>query len=291
MTERLPAVKELAAVCRLCPRECLTRRGEGELGECRIGSAPVYSSAGLHHGEEPPISGQRGSGTIFLTGCNLHCRFCQNYPISQMRHGNEITVDILAALMLDLQNQGAHNINFVTPTHQAAAIYEALITAFRKGLNIPLVYNSGGYDSLEMLKLWDGIIDIYMPDAKYGGDEPALKISKVKEYTRFNRIALKEMQRQVGVLKLDDHGVARRGLLVRHLVLPGSLAESREVLRFIAEQISKETYVSLMSQYFPAYKALDHEALKRRVSRSEYLEAKTALEEFGLTNGWIQPIW
>jgi len=290
MEKRLPSVLELARICRLCPRECKVKRFDGELGECGIGQAPVYSSASLHFGEEPPISGHRGSGTIFMTGCNLHCMFCQNYPISQLRNGNVITVEVLAALMLDLQDQGAHNINFVTPTHQAAAIYEALIMAYSKGLKIPLVYNSGGYDSLEMLKLWDGIIDIYMPDAKYGQDEPALKMSNAKDYTKYNKPALKEMHRQVGVLKLDDHGVAKRGLLIRHLVLPGGLTGSRDVFRFIASDVSKDTYISLMSQYFPAYKALGHELLSRRINRSEYREAVAALEEFGLNNGWIQPI-
>jgi len=291
LEERLPQVQELAASCRLCPRECEVNRLEGELGVCKTGADPVYSSANLHHGEEPPISGYRGSGTIFMTGCNLNCCFCQNYPISQLRNGNRITVEILTALMLDLQDRNAHNINFVTPTHQAAVIFEALISAYRKGLTIPLVYNCGGYESLEMLKLWDGIFDIYMPDAKYGCDEYALKTSNIEEYTKYNRQALKEMHRQVGVLDLDKNGVARRGMLVRHLVLPGGLSGSREVFRFIAEQVSRETYISLMSQYFPAYKAHSHEILRRQVSREEYREAVDALEEYGLANGWIQPNW
>ncbi|MDP8240119.1 MAG: 4Fe-4S cluster-binding domain-containing protein [Candidatus Hatepunaea meridiana] len=290
MEEKLPKVLDLVRSCTLCPRECEVNRIENELGVCQIGFNPVYSSANLHLGEEPPISGYQGSGTIFLTGCNLNCMFCQNYPISQLRNGNIITVKILATLMLDLQDRGAHNINFVTPTHQNAAIYQALIIAYKKGLEIPLVYNSGGYESLKMLKLWDGIIDIYMPDSKYGNDESALKISNIKEYTKHNRLALKEMQRQVGVLDIDDRGVARRGLLIRHLVLPGDLAGSREVFRFIAEEISKETYISLMSQYFPAYKATGHKLLHRRVKRLEYDEAVEALEGYGLGNGWIQPI-
>ncbi|MCF7811500.1 4Fe-4S cluster-binding domain-containing protein [bacterium] len=289
LKERLSLVEELTGSCRLCPRECGVNRLEGEKGVCGIGAAPVYSSANLHYGEEPPISGYKGSGTIFMTGCNLNCKFCQNYPISQLRNGNIINTEILAALMLDLQDRGAHNINFVTPTHQALAIFRALIIAYEKGLRIPLVYNSGGYESLEMLKLWDGIFDVYMPDSKYSDNDTALKISNISEYTKHNQAALKEMQRQVGVLEMDDDGIARRGMLVRHLVLPGGLAGSREALKFIAEEVSKETYISLMSQYFPAHKAVNHKILRRRVSRIEYQQAMDALEEFGLENGWTQP--
>ncbi|NQU05274.1 MAG: radical SAM protein [Calditrichaeota bacterium] len=290
LRERLSLVLELAKSCRLCPRECGVNRLEEEKGVCGIGSNPVYSSANLHHGEEPPISGFRGSGTIFMTGCNLNCMFCQNYPISQLRNGNVISTKVLAALMLDLQDRGAHNINFVTPTHQAKAIFEALIMAYEKGLKIPLVYNSGGYESLDMLKLWDGIFDIYMPDSKYGDDDAALKTSNISEYRKHNRAALKEMHRQVGVLELDEEGIARSGLLIRHLVLPGRLAGSREVFRFIAEEVSRETYISLMSQYFPAHKAVKHHILHRAVSKEEYQDAVDALESYGLENGWVQPV-
>lgn len=290
LKERLPLVEELARSCKLCPRECGVNRLEGEKGVCGIGSAPVYSSANLHYGEEPPISGYKGSGTIFMTSCNLNCKFCQNYPISQLRNGNVISTEVLAALMLDLQDRGAHNINFVTPTHQAMAIFKALIIAYKKGLKIPLVYNSGGYESLEMLKLWDGIFDVYMPDSKYCDDDTALKISNISEYTKHNQAALKEMHRQVGVLELDKDGIAQSGLLIRHLVLPGGLAGSREVLRFISKEVSDETYISLMSQYFPAHKAVNHKILHRRVSRIEYQQAVDALEEFGLENGWTQPV-
>lgn len=288
MEERLQQALDLTQPCRLCPRECDVNRLDGELGTCKTGIEPVYSSANLHFGEEPPISGFNGSGTIFMTGCNLNCMFCQNYPISQLRHGNPITVEVLAALMLDLQGRGAHNINFVTPTHQAYAIYRALILAFKKGLDVPIVYNCGGYESLEMLKLWDGIIDVYMPDAKYGRDEEAGKLSNIDEYSVHNRKALKEMQRQVGVLQLADSGIAQRGLLIRHLVLPGELSGSDEVFRFIAEEISVDTYISLMSQYFPAYNAVTHKLLQRPVSREEYRTAVKTMKGFGLSNGWIQ---
>jgi len=279
----------LARNCRLCPRECGVDRLAGELGVCQIGRGPVYSSANLHYGEEPPISGQRGSGTIFLTGCNLNCMFCQNYPISQLRNGNPISIEELAHLMLKLQNMGAHNINFVTPTHQASLIFEALLIAYKKGLSISIVYNSGGYESLEMLKLWDGIIDIYMPDSKYGRDDSALQLSNAPDYVQHNRIALKEMQRQVGVLELDEKGIAVSGLLIRHLVLPGDLTGTEEVLRFISEDISPKTYISLMSQYFPAWQALKHPVLSRGLRIAEYTKAIEALAKYDLDNGWTQP--
>ena len=289
MERRLPLVHQLAKHCRLCPHQCEINRLNGEVGTCRIGSEPVYSSANLHFGEEPPISGTRGSGTIFMTGCNLRCLLCQNYPISQLRHGITTNPDQLAEKMLSLQRQRAHNINFVTPTHQAAILYETLLTAFRRGLDIPIVYNCGGYESVEMLKFWDGIIDIYMPDSKYADDQSAEIISHAPDYVSHNRAALLEMHRQVGILQLDDDGIAVRGLLIRHLVLPEGLTNSAEVLRFIAEELSPDTYISLMSQYFPAWKAVDHEFLRRRVSKKEYGLATQALKRYNLNNGWTQP--
>ncbi len=279
----------MARKCRLCPRECGVDRTAGERGVCGMDYGPVYSSANLHYGEEPPISGWSGSGTIFMTGCNLNCMFCQNYPISQLRHGNETTVQSLARRMLYLQRSGAHNINFVTPTHQAAALYESLLIAYREGLKIPIVYNSGGYDSVEMLKFWDGIVDVYMPDAKYGTDGPAKDLSNAPEYVRHNRAALTEMHRQVGKLELSEDGVARRGLLVRHLVLPGGLSATDEVLKWIAENLSPETYISLMSQYFPTWRAFAHPVLHRPLNGAEYREAVEALERYRLDNGWTQP--
>jgi len=289
MHRRLNAVKNLARRCRLCPRRCGVKRFAGELGECRIGYGPVYSSANLHCGEEPPISGFRGSGTIFLTSCNLHCKFCQNFPISQLRNGIETTPEGLARQMLILQARGAHNINFVTPTHQAAAIFEALIIAYENGLRLPVVYNCGGYESLEMLKLWDGIIDIYMPDIKYADDNAAVELSQAPDYVKHNRSALKEMQRQVGMLQIDENGVAVRGMLIRHLVLPENLAGTAESLKFIAEELSPQSYISLMSQYFPAFQAHHDARLARKISAIEYKQAREALDKFGLNNGWVQP--
>lgn len=289
MRQRLDAVRELLADCRLCPRECHVDRTKGELGTCKVGAEPMISSANLHHGEEPPISGKRGSGTIFLTGCNLRCRICQNFPISQLRNGKKLTHAELASKMLNLQSRGAHNINLVTPTHQASAIFASLLIAYQQGLHLPIAYNCGGYESLEMLRLWDGIIDIYMADAKYSDDESANEVSRAPEYVRHNRAALLEMQKQVGILTMDEEGIAEKGLLVRHLVLPHGLAGTKEVMRFVAEEIGRETYIALMSQYFPAWKAVGHNLLSRPVSEEEYNQACEDVDELGLENGWIQP--
>lgn len=285
----LEEVRRLAADCRLCPKQCRVNRLKGEIGKCRLPYGPIYSSATKHFGEEPPISGIRGSGTVFLTGCNLRCRFCQNYPISQLQHGNPTTPQVLAEQMLYLQERGAHNINLVTPTPQAAAVFESLYYAHRWGLNIPIVYNCGGYESLDMLRLWEGIVDIYMPDAKYGDDRVAEELSNAPEYVRHNRAALKEMHRQVGDLEIDEQGIGRRGLLVRHLVLPDGLAGTEAVLKFIAEELSPNTYISLMSQYFPAWHACGHPVLGRRLTAEEYRRAVKLLEKYGLNNGWVQP--
>lgn len=274
--------------CHVCPRKCGVNRLIGEMGICGMGFHPVVSSDNLHHGEEPPISGSRGSGTIFLTGCNLGCVFCQNYPISHLLHGRKITIPQLASMMLRLQKARAHNINFVTPTHFAPQIMGALLIAYKHGLEIPIVYNCGGYESLEMLRLWDGIIDIYMPDMKYSDPKMSEKYAYAPDYPEINREAIREMFRQVGNLQLDDSGIATSGLLIRHLVLPENIAGSEKILRFISEDISRNTYISFMSQYFPAHKALDMAPLDRPLTRSEYEQAKSFLEFFGLQRGWVQ---
>jgi len=242
----------------------------------------VVSSFGPHHGEEAPLSGRRGSGTIFFSWCNLRCVFCQNWEISWKGHGEEVTAAALAEIMLRLQEQGCHNINFVSPSHAVAQIIEAVAIAAESGLNLPLVYNTGGYDSPEALALLDGVIDIYMPDMKYGGSDTARKYSKIRDYAAVNRAAVKEMHRQVGDLVLDPAGIARRGLLVRHLVLPGGLAATETVLAFLAEEISKDTYLNLMDQYRPCHKASDYPELNRRPSAGELQEARKTARRFGL---------
>ncbi len=268
--------------CRLCPRACGVNRLADERGECRTGRRAVVSSAHLHFGEEPPLVGWGGSGTIFFTHCNLHCQYCQNYEISQLGEGIEVESEELAAMMLQLQRAGAHNINLVTPTHVVPQILAAVAMAARAGLRIPLVYNTGGYDALPTLRLLDGVVDIYMPDAKYADEETARRYSQVEHYPRVNRLAIREMHRQVGDLVLDERGIARRGLIVRHLVLPEGLAGTAEVMRFLAEEVSRDTYVNVMAQYRPEYRAWEYPLLRRRITMEEYRQAVELARAAGL---------
>lgn len=271
--------------CEICPRRCRANRLKDETGFCRIGrTSRVYSYA-PHYGEEPPLVGSHGSGTIFFSGCNLACVFCQNYEISQMNQGQDVEAEGLARMMLELQDCGCHNINLVTPSHLISQILEALVLAREGGLKVPLVYNSGGYDSVETLRLLDGIFDIYMPDMKYGSDEMALKYSGAPGYARVARTAVREMHRQVGDLRMNCEGIAERGLLVRHLVLPGGLAGTAEVVRFLAGEISKNTYLNVMAQYRPEYDACRYPEIERRVTQKEYNEAVRLAASAGLTRG------
>lgn len=272
LKERSEKLKELLKECRLCPNECLADRANGETGDCHSTDEVMISSYGPHFGEEPPLTGNFGSGTIFFTNCNLSCQFCQNYDISQLGRGEPVTIKDLAQIMISLQNRGCHNINFVAPTHFTPQIVDSLILAIDKGLQIPLVYNCGGYESVETLKLLEGIIDIYMPDIKYSSNETAEKYSLIKNYWDFVRKAVREMHRQVGNLKISKRGIAQRGLLVRHLILPNNIAGSKKVLDFLAEEISKDTYLNLMDQYYPSYRANQYEELNRRISKEEYYE-------------------
>jgi len=263
----------MASPCRVCPRSCkVDRRQDDKRGFCRVGVRALVSSFSPHFGEEPPLVGVGGSGTIFLASCNLACVFCQNWEISQTRRGREVTDEQLAGAMLELQALGCHNINFVSPTIYVPQILAALPYAVAGGLRLPLVYNSGGYDSLETLRLLDGIFDIYMPDIKYADEAFARKYSLVKDYYPVARAALKEMHRQVGDLVTED-GVAVRGLIIRHLVLPQGLAGTAEVMRFIAQQLSVHSYVNVMAQYRPENKASNYPELSRRISAEEYQEA------------------
>ncbi|GAI05649.1 unnamed protein product, partial [marine sediment metagenome] len=249
---------------------------------CRITNQALVSSYGPHFGEEAPLVGRRGSGTIFFTFCNLRCVFCQNYAISQLGEGSEAGKEELARTMLSLQAMGCHNINLVSPTHVVPYILEALELAVSSGLNLPLVYNTGGYDSLETLQLLDGIVDIYMPDMKYSDERTAERLSGIKDYPQVNTAAVKEMHRQVGDLQVDEQGVAQRGLLVRHLVLPNRLAGTEEVVRFLAQEVSTNTYLNIMAQYHPCHRAFDIPQLARPVNRQEFTEAIDLAHQQGL---------
>lgn len=269
--------------CDLCARYCrIDRLKTIEGAVCRTGERAVVHSCGPHHGEEDPLRGRNGSGTIFFSHCNLRCVFCQNWDISQKGVGREADPEDLARMMLDLQAQGCHNINFVSPSHVVAQIIAAVEIAAHEGLTLPLVYNTGGHDSLEALELLDGIVDIYMPDMKYSNTDEAHYFSHVRDYVASNRAAVREMHRQVGDLVLNDDGIAVRGLLVRHLILPGDIAGTKSILKFLAEEISVNTYLNIMDQYRPCYRADENPSLNRRISNHEFLQALTWADVTGL---------
>ncbi len=282
LRERGEAALALLSDCTLCPRKCRIDRTLNNKGKCRTGRYALVSSYGPHFGEESPLTGKHGSGTIFFANCNLNCVFCQNYEISQMGEGSEVRPDQLAGMMIKLQDGGCHNINLVTPTHVVPQILEALEHAIAQGLRIPLVYNSGGYDAAETLTLLDGVIDIYMPDVKYADTDHATAFSGVADYPAVNRNAIKEMHRQVGDLEIGEDGIAKRGLLVRHLVLPQGVAGTGEIARFIARSVSKDTYINIMGQYRPCYRASNYDKLNRRLTEAEYLQALYVTRKAGL---------
>lgn len=277
--------------CSLCPRQCKVNRLAGKIGVCRTTGELKVTSYEAHFGEEKPLTGWGGSGTIFFTNCNLWCLYCQNFAISHLKEGYSTPIEDLAEVMIDLQLCGCHNINLVTPTHVIPHILEALIKAIRRGLNLPLVYNCGGYESVETLKLLDGIVDIYMPDIKYSSNENAKRYSGVKNYWDVVRPAVKEMHRQVGDLVVNQDGIAVRGLIIRHLVLPNGVAGSDEVLRFIAEEISRDSYVNIMPQYFPCFKAYRFPELNRRITRNEHQQVLQKAKSLGLHRGFNNGSW
>ncbi len=284
LQKRAQQAKGLLAACTLCPRKCAVNRLENERGDCCIGEFAEVASFGPHFGEESPLVGRNGSGTIFFYGCNLHCVFCQNHDIS---HGKGESEEIarpkqLARVMLHLQEQGCHNINLVTPSHVVPQILEALVHAVDDGLSVPLVYNSGGYDSLDTLVLLDGIIDIYMPDVKFMDKESAGKYLDADDYPEGVKRALKEMQRQVGDLQIGEDGLAVQGLLVRHLLMPDNLIDSKTVFSFLAKQISADCYINIMDQYRPCFKAGEYPELLGSISAAEYNEAVRIAKDYGL---------
>ncbi len=276
--------------CSLCPNNCRVNRTENQRGVCKTGINPVISSYNPHYGEEPPISGIYGSGTIFFTHCTMKCIFCQNYPISQLGNGTEISIEKLADIMLYLQQKKCHNINLVTPTHIVPQFLKALRIAISKGFKLPIVYNTSGYESVETLKLLEGIIDIYLPDIKYSDDEYAFKYSGIKNYVSINRAAIKEMFRQVGNLKTDKDGIAYKGMIIRHLVLPNNISGTKEMFNFLKEEVSTSVTISLMSQYFPAYKAVNDKKLRNRITKEEYQELIDYALKLGFENILIQTL-
>jgi len=269
------------AECRLCPRDCGVNRLAGEVGYCGLGAHAVVASRGPHFGEERPLVGRGGSGTIFFSGCNLRCVFCQNYDISHQVVGLPAPPELLAQWMLQLQRLGCHNINFVTPTHVTPHILEAIRIARGEGLTVPTVYNCSGYERVETLALCEGLIDIYMPDTKFTDPDTARRLANAPDYPERMRAALREMHRQVGDLLIED-GIARRGLLVRHLVMPGGVEAAREVIDFLADQISPHTYINVMSQYRPVFQAARVPEINRRPTAEEYLAARRYARERGL---------
>lgn len=273
---------KLLNLCRVCPRECgVNRQKDERTGFCRMGAKPRINSYHTHFGEESCLVGTGGSGTIFFSSCNLACVYCQNYEISQLRLGEEVEIEDLAKMMISLQKRGCHNINLVSPTIWVPQILKALVIAVEKGLKLPLVYNTGGYDSVETLKIMDGIVDIYMPDIKYSDSKIALKYSLVPNYWEVVQEAVKEMHRQVGDLVIDERGITQRGLLIRHLVLPEGLAGTEKVMKFIAS-LSKNSYVNIMDQYYPTNKAHLYLEINRKITPEEYHKAVETAKGYGL---------
>ena len=290
MYKNIKKLYNLMQKCSLCPRKCKINRLKGEIGACNTATEFKVASINLHYGEEPPISGKTGSGTIFFTNCNLSCVFCQNYPISQLGNGNSITPEELANKMIVLQNKGANNINLVTSTHVYPMVAKAIFIARQKGLKIPVLSNCGGYEQKEVLELMEPFIDIYMPDMKYSSNEMAKKYSKIDNYVENNRIAIKEMYRQKGTLNFDNNGIAKKGILIRHLVLPNNIAGSKKTFEFVAHEISIDTYMSVMAQYHTANISHTIKQLNRKVSQEEYDIVVEDFNKAGLYNGWFQEL-
>jgi putative pyruvate formate lyase activating enzyme len=276
--------------CCLCPRHCKVNRLKGEKGFCLANSKVKVYSYLPHLGEEPPISGQKGSGTIFFSNCSLRCVYCQNYKFSQLGQGREVEIEELAQIMLKLQEEGCHNLNLVTPAHYIPQILQALVLAIKSGLNIPIVYNTSGYENISTLNYLENVVDIYLADMRYGTNAEAKIYSYAPNYVEINQKAIKTMYRQVGNLMLNEGGLAQRGLIIRHLVLPENISGAEKVLNFITKNISLDTYISLMAQYTPAYKAQEYLPLSRRITPLEYDKVIELMPRLGLNNGWIQVI-
>ena len=276
--------------CKLCPHNCNVNRIEGKLGRCRCGKNIKIALANLHYAEEPCISGKNGSGTIFFSNCNLKCLFCQNYKISQLGKGEEITINELADIMLEEQKNNAHNINLVTGTMYVPQIIEAVKIAKRNGLKIPIIYNSNGYENIDTIKMLNGYIDVYLPDLKYYSNQLAKKYSGIDNYFEYASAAIKEMTNQVGIPKFDEDGMIKKGVIIRHLILPNYIQNTKNILKWIKENLPKDVFVSVMAQYFPTYKACDDDLINRKLKVKEYKEIEEYLYLLNLENGYIQEL-
>lgn len=281
-------MKELLENCELCPRKCKINRNKGEIGICRTGSNPKIALINLHKYEEPCISGQEGSGTVFFSGCNLNCKYCQNYKVSQEEKGREYEVEELVKEFIKLQKEGANNINLVTGFAFVPQIIEAIKIARQQGLKIPIIYNTSGYESIETLKMLDGYIDVYLPDLKYYYNDLGKRLSNVNNYFEIATIAIKEMIRQVGKPEFDEKGLIKKGVIIRHLVLPNHIQNSKMILKWLKENVSCETYISVMAQYFPTYKAFDTEDINRKLNKEEFEDIENYIYKLNLKNGYIQ---
>ena len=276
--------------CELCPHNCKVNRLNGEIGRCKCKDKVKIALASVHYYEEPCISGENGSGTIFFSGCNLNCKFCQNYEISQLGKGIEITIEELSDIFIKQQNKGVNNINLVTPTMYVYQIIEAIKIARKKGLDIPIIYNSNGYENIETIKKLNGYIDVYLPDLKYYDDEIAYKYSGINNYFENAKSAILEMQKQVGAPKLNENGIIQKGLIIRHLVLPNNIENSEKILRWIKSNINEEVYISIMAQYFPSYKAKQMNDINRKLSEEEYSKIEDLVYELDIKNGYMQEL-
>lgn len=283
-------MKNILSECTLCPHKCKVNRLDGELGRCKAGKEIKYNLAMLYYNEEPCISGEKGSGNIFFSCCNMNCVYCQNYKISQLRNGNEITIEELAELFLNLQNKGANNINLVTATMYVPQIIESVKIAKKLGLKIPIVYNCGGYESVETIKMLNGYVDIYLPDFKYYNNDTAFKYSKIKNYFENASESIKEMYKQVGDPIIGENGIMKKGVIIRNLILPGKTEESKLILKWIKDNFENNVYVSLMAQYFPCYEAKKYDEINRKITQKELNEVENYLFELDITNGYIQDL-
>ena len=276
--------------CTICPHNCKVNRNNGQIGRCRSGNQVKIALASVHTYEEPCISGKNGSGTIFFSNCNLSCMYCQNYKISQLGKGYELSVEELADIMIKQQEKGVNNINLVTPTMYVYPIIEAIKIARQNGLNIPIIYNTNGYENVKTIQDLNGYVDVYLPDLKYYSNELSKKYSKVDNYFKYATEAIKEMYKQVGSPVFDEDGIIQKGLIIRHLVLPNHLQNSKHILKWIKENMPEDTYVSVMAQYFPTYKAKEDELIKRKLTKKEYKEIEEFLYTLNLENGYMQEL-